>query len=968
MTANNHQYLITGGEDPFRPKLINDINSAKRIDITVSFIRQSGLRLILDALIDALDKGVEMRILTGDYLNVTEPMALRHLLLLQESGADIRIFETHGKQSFHMKAYIFNFSDEHGEKSGHAYVGSSNISSSALNQGLEWNLKVELEENPARFAEICRKFEAIYFHENTQRLSNDWIAAYQKQFEHQPVLLFPEFEPEEPLLPPEPNAIQRAALQALKQTRNEGYKRGLVVMATGLGKTWLAAFDSVQLASEKVLFVAHREEILTQAEYTFVRIRPEDKVARYSGLEHQLDADMLFASIQTLGKTQHLHKFAADHFDYIVVDEFHHASAPTYRQLLKHFRPRFLLGLTATPERTDQADILALCDDNLVYRRDMFDGINSGLLSAFSYYGIADLEVDYQSIPWRNGKFDPEQLQNKLATKARAKHALKRWEEVKQVRTLAFCISKKHADYMAEYFRNHGYQAVSVHSDSTVRRNDALSKLERAEVDIIFSVDLFNEGVDLPSIDTVLMLRPTDSKIIFLQQLGRGLRTHSQKEKLVVLDFIGNHLSFFRKPEALFKFGLTKKERSKFIRQVQTGTLKLPQGCFVNYDLEAIDFLAKLIATNIDTQEQLYRSLKESKERRPTLAEFYQASGEVQLIRQHYDHWLSFVDSEHDLSTEQRQCLQSSQAFFKELETTTLIKSYKIVLLEALIELDGFQKSVDTQTLATKSFSIIRRRRALIVDLPERFKASDRLEGSAITAWHSHWKNNPINAWTGGNRKDGSQAFFKVENDRFIFQGDIAENEIDIFLAFTGELIDYRYMQYENRLREERQDSSRPKATVVSIEKARRQVISYFPDLKIACGHFKASQHDEQSVRKFVLPEHYGHLDAERHFIAHATGNSMDGGKIPIRDGDYLLLEVITPNNAGSISDQIVAIERQDVSGDDQYLLRNVKKLGPGNYELIANNPDYEPMRATEDMRTFARLKGVIDSDDLKEA
>lgn len=333
MTANNHQYLITGGEDPFRPKLISDINSAERIDITVSFIRQSGLRLILDALIDALDRGVEMRILTGDYLNVTEPMALRHLLLLQESGADIRIFETRGKQSFHMKAYIFTFSDEHGEKSGHAYVGSSNLSSSALNQGLEWNLRVELEENPSRFAEICRKFEAIYFHENTQRLSNDWIASYQKKFENQPVFLFPELEPEEPLLPPEPNALQQAALQALKQTRDDGYKRGLVVMATGLGKTWLAAFDSVQLASEKVLFVAHREEILTQAEYTFVRIRPEDKVARYSGLEHQLDADMLFASIQTLGKTYHLHKFAADHFDYIVVDEFHHASARTYGHL-----------------------------------------------------------------------------------------------------------------------------------------------------------------------------------------------------------------------------------------------------------------------------------------------------------------------------------------------------------------------------------------------------------------------------------------------------------------------------------------------------------------------------------------------------------------------------------------------------------------------------------------------------------
>ena len=965
MTANNFQHLITGGDDPFRPKLINEFNSAKRIDITVSFIRQSGLRLILDALIDALDRGVEMRILTGDYLNVTEPMALRHLLLLQESGADVKIFETRAEQSFHMKAYIFTFCDEHGITGGHAYVGSSNISSTALNQGLEWNLRVELEENPARFDEICRKFERIYFHENTQHLSNDWIEGYQKRYENQPVVLLPEFEQEEPLLPPEPNVIQQTALQTLKQTRDDGYKRGLVVMATGLGKTWLAAFDSVQLASEKVLFVAHREEILTQAEYTFVRIRPEDKVARYSGLKGQLDADMLFASIQTLGKPHHLDKFAADHFDYIVVDEFHHASAPTYRQLLKHFHPRFLLGLTATPERTDQADILALCDDNLVYRRDMFDGINSGLLSPFSYYGIADQEVDYQSIPWRNGKFDPERLQNKLATTSRAKHALKRWMELKQSRTLAFCISKKHADYMADYFRQHGYKAVSVHSDSAIRRNDALSKLERAEIDIIFSVDLFNEGVDLPTIDTVLMLRPTDSKIIFLQQLGRGLRTHPLKDKLVMLDFIGNHASFFRKPEALFNVGVSKKERSEFINQVQTGGLELPQGCFVNYDLEAIDFLAKLIATNIDTLEQLYRSLKEAKDRRPTLAEFYQAGGEVQPIRQHYDQWLSFVDAEQGLSTEQRQCLQSFQAFFKELETTNLAKSYKIVLLEAFMELDGFQKTVDITELAVASFNVIQRRRVLLSDLPDHFRAIERLDDKTTNRWLQHWKSNPINAWTGGNKKDASQAFFKVENDRFIFQDSIAGNISETFLALVSELIDYRYMQYEERLRKNEQISVKPKANVISIDKVRKQFIPYFPDLKIACGHFKSSEHDEESVRKIALPEHYGHLDAERHFLAHATGNSMDGGKNPIRDGDCLLLEAITPDSAGSISNQIVAIERQDITGDDQYLLRYVRKLGPGNYELIANNPEYKPMRATEDMRTFARLKRAIDLNDI---
>ncbi len=969
MTTESVQHLVIGGDDPFRPKLINAINSAQRIDMTVSFIRQSGLRLLQDALVDALDRGVKIRILTSDYLNVTEPLALRHLLLLHEAGADVRVFETRGQYAFHMKAYIFTFADDNGKAKGHAYVGSSNISSSALNQGLEWNLRVEFEENPVRFDEICGKFEAIFSHENTQVLSNNWIDAYQKIFDARKIIFFPELNGEKPLLPPIPNTIQQEALKALKKSRVDGYKRGLVVMATGLGKTWLAAFDTLQLSCAKVLFVAHREEILNQAEYTFVRIRPQDKAARYRGSGEELDADMVFASVQTLAKSQHLNRFSARHFDYIIVDEFHHASAPTYRRLLNHFRPNFLLGLTATPERTDQADILALCDDNLVYRRDMFDGINSGLLSPFNYYGIADQTVDYQSIPWRSGQFDPHELQNKLATTARAKHALECWQEHKQNRTLAFCISKKHADYMAAYFQDRGYEAVSVHSDSEIRRNEALSKLERAEIDIIFSVDLFNEGVDLPSIDTVLMLRPTDSKIIFLQQLGRGLRTHILKQNLVVLDFIGNHISFFRKPEALFGIGISKQERSKFIKRIQTNTLELPKGCFVNYDLGSIDFLSQLIATNIDTQEQIYRSLKESKDRRPSLAEFYQAGGNVALIRQHHQQWLAFVASEQDLSQEENQCLQRFTDFFSEIETTNLTKSYKLVLLEALLQLDGFQTSVNIQDLAITSFNVMQRRRSLLSDLPDNFREIEWLaEDKLINSWVKYWKSNPIKAWTGVNKKDGKSVYFKIVNDFFAFHDEVSEIETEVFQSLVNELIDYRYMQYQERLDKRSKTVSKTKTDinkVVSIETARKQTISYFSDLKIACGHFKTSLHDQENVQKLVLPEHYGRVDEQKHFIARATGNSMDGGKNPIKDGDYLLLELITPDNAGSINNQIVAIERQDISGDDQYVLRQVKKLSDGHYELIANNPDYLTMLATADMQTFARLKATIKSDEL---
>ena len=206
------------------------------------------------------------------------------------------------------------------------------------------------------------------------------------------------------------------ALAALKQTREEGFRRGLVVLATGLGKTWLAAFDSQQMQGRRVLFVAHREEILNQASSTFLRIRPQSRLGYYAGRQRDRDADILCASVQTLGKIHHLSQFAPDHFDYIVIDEFHHAAAATYRALLNHFQPRFLLGLTATPNRTDQSDILSLCDDNLVFNTHLFTAIRAGLLAPFHYYGLLDETVDYREIPWRNGQFDPKELSNRLAS------------------------------------------------------------------------------------------------------------------------------------------------------------------------------------------------------------------------------------------------------------------------------------------------------------------------------------------------------------------------------------------------------------------------------------------------------------------------------------------------------------------------------------------------------------------------
>jgi len=962
MSPFPEKHITVGGDDPFLPSLLQAINHANAISITTAFIRQTGLQLLHEALNDAIFRKAEVRILTGDYLGITDPLALRNLMLLQEQGAAVKVFQSSGIQSFHMKAYLFTRSDKGAFREGCAFVGSSNISQSALEHGLEWNLKVDMQEDPKRFMQILNEFDVIYNDHRSKVLTYQWIEDYQKRIPLRREVAVPEPGADEELPPPEPNAIQEEALLLLNQTRDAGFRRGLVVMATGLGKTWLAAFDTQQMNAKRVLFVAHREEILNQAEATFVRIRPDARVGRYDGSTRDINVDMLFASIQTFGRTHHLEGFAKDSFDYIVVDEFHHAAAMTYQRLLVYFSPQFLLGLTATPDRTDQSSILALCDDNLVFNKDLFDGIESKLLCPFHYFGIADV-VDYTEIRWRNGKFDPEELVNQLATRARAKHNLKHWKEHHQTRTLAFCISQRHADFMAAFFNRNGVKSASVHSKSEVRRNEALHQLKQGELEVIFSVDLFNEGVDLPAIDTVLMLRPTESKIVFLQQLGRGLRnsTDTGKVKLVVLDFIGNHISFFRKPEALFKISVTSRERREFIKQVRENNLALPAGCFVNFDLQSINFLESLISTRVDLQLEIYRGLKESYGRRPTLAEFYRAGGAVDTVRREYGQWLNLVEIEKDLNQHEKACLAEFASFFEELEKTSLTKSFKLVLIEAFIELEGLSQPPTTLTLAEKSFEVLQRRRPLLSDLPDEFRSYNTLPGDRMSSWHSYWKRNPINAWTGGNRIS-DDALFEIKDNRFSFTHTVKEELAETFLGLVQEVVNYRFLQYENRLLNSSVETS---TSVVPIRSSDMYEIPYFTDLKIACGHFRSSQHDSESIEYRNLPYSYGKLDPARHFIARASGESMNGGRNPIKDGDYLLLELITPESAGSINGSIIAAEKQSEGADDQYLLRKVHKLEDNKYELLANNPSYPPIIATDNLRTFARLRQVIDPMDL---
>ncbi|MBC7664160.1 MAG: DUF3427 domain-containing protein [Caulobacter sp.] len=950
--------LVTGGPDPFMPHLSREMSQATELDIAVAFTKATGLRMLLpelEAALTPLEGAVaprgRVRMLTSDYLDVTDPEALRSLLLLQQKGGEVKVFTTKGG-SFHLKAYIFGRSADGELVEGAAFIGSSNISRQALWDGLEWNYRVAYPADKG-FLEARQRFEELFAHPKSLPLTHAWIEDYERRRIPPPQAIAPGSQEYEP--PPQPSSVQLAALAALEDTREAGYRRGLVVLATGLGKTWLAAFDAGRMDARRVLFVAHREEILSQAAETFLRIRPTSRVGYYMGHRRDVEVDVLCASVQTLGRAAHLERFAPDHFDYVVIDEFHHAAAATYRRLLGHFVPRFMLGLTATPDRTDQSDILSLCDDNLVFTTNLFDGIQAGLLAPFHYFGISDDSVDYREVPWRNGRFDPEELSNKLATLARARHALDQWRERGLKRTVAFCASVRHAEYMAAQFNKVGAVSAAVYSGSKLGRSEAIERLRSGLLSVIFSVDLFNEGVDLPSIDTVMLLRPTESKILFLQQLGRGLRRSEEKTHLVVLDFIGNHQSFLQKPQALFGVGSTYKDLAEFGRQAEQGRLELPDGCYVNYDLKIIDLLKSLDSGGA---EKDYEALRASLGRRPALAEFYRAGASLQVLRRQHGSWFELVRRFDDLDEAERRVVDDIGSFLAEVETTAMTKSFKMVLLEAFLEMDGLQRPPAIDALVERSWEVLRRRKNLMGDLPD---AIASLPDGRSPEWRRYWLDNPVNAWIGANRGKDAAASFLIQDDRFHFGVALQPADVVAADSLLQELVDYRLAAYEVR----RQNDAAASNVIAFAPRAKSAMeIPYFPNLRIACGHFRAGRADAEEHR--ALPAAYGHLDATRHFIARATGNSMDGGKNPIRDGDYLLLELLASGNAGSITGTVMAIERHDdAGGDNQYLLRVVTKTKTGAYVLKANNPDYEDLPANDEMKTLARLKAVVHPLDL---
>lgn len=577
------------GEPRIGFQLGTEIASADRIDVLMAFVRQTGIRTLIDGLRRHVDEGKSLRLLTTTYTGSTEAAALE---TLRKIGADVRVSYDTTMTRLHAKAWLF---DRHSGYST-AYIGSSNLTHSAQVTGLEWNVRISGARNPDVIDKFNAVFESYWNNPDFRAYNADEFAELTEAKSNGPRVYLSPVE-----MRPEP--FQARLLELLELARLQGRHRNLLVSATGTGKTVMAALDYQRLRARlpraRLLFVAHRQEILDQAMRTFRHaLRDAAFGELWVGGNRPRSFEHVFASVASLTASG-VTNIPPDHFDVVIVDEFHHAAARTYDALLHHLSPRELLGLTATPERADGLSILQWFEGRIAAELRLWDAIDQHRLCPFSYYGIAD-GMDYRAVSWSRGKgYNVAELTSILT----ADHVLARRiianvtsivPDASTMRALGFCVSVKHAQFMAQQFSAAGLPSVAIWSDtSDDARRQSLSDLSAGRLRALFSVDLFNEGVDLPTVDTLIMLRPTDSPTIFLQQLGRGLRREAGKSVCTVLDFIGHHrteFQFQRRFCALLPGG-----RQKLVQQIEDGFPFLPSGCHMQLDAVA----SKLVVENI---------------------------------------------------------------------------------------------------------------------------------------------------------------------------------------------------------------------------------------------------------------------------------------------------------------------------------------------------------------------------------
>nr|WP_026022043.1 DEAD/DEAH box helicase [Kurthia massiliensis] len=553
----NHQYISPHELQPklisndqqqqVLPTILQELRHCHHFKISVAFITTGGLTMLKAVLADLHTKGISGQLLTSTYLSFNHPRVFEQLLKVP--NLDVRVTNEAG---FHAKGYIFDRGSYET-----LIVGSSNLTDAALKTNYEWNVKLSSLSNGALLQRFNEQFDHAF--QKASPLTTAWIDEYQQhyaQIPQQKIIPFTQYPPQvaEPTMASSyitPNAMQRKALTQIQQVRESGEKRALVISATGTGKTYLSAFDVLQMKPKKMLFIVHREQILKKAMQDYQQILggPDEDYGLYVGHTRQQSAKYVFATIQTLAKEQHLTQFAKDAFDYVLIDEVHRAGATSYQRVIDYFTPTFMLGMTATPERTDDFNVFELFDYNIAYEIRLQEALAEDMLCPFHYFGVSDFETIHDQT-------SDELSIDQLVLDDRITHILEKIDYYghsgSTVKGLMFCSRADEAYALSDKLNARGLRTAALTGkDDMAVREQTVEQLERGELDYIITVDVFNEGIDIPMVNQIVMLRQTQSSIIFIQQLGRGLRKHASKEYVVILDFIGNYKNNYMIPMAL---------------------------------------------------------------------------------------------------------------------------------------------------------------------------------------------------------------------------------------------------------------------------------------------------------------------------------------------------------------------------------------------------------------------------------
>ena len=597
-------------------EIISELKVCSEFYISVAFITMSGVTTLLPILQELENKNIPGKIITTDYLTFSEPKALKKLLSFSNIS-----FRVYTKENFHTKGYIFKHRDYY-----KIIVGSSNLTQNALTKNKEWNMRVSSLNDGLLIDNVIGEFHELW--KESEPLTWEWITTYEDIYKRQRKNARQTKVPNIEQYKLRPNKIQVKAINNLQALRHEGKDKALVISATGTGKTYLSAFELNQFNPNKALFIVHRERIARQALKSFSRVFGDTKsLGLLIGQTREIDRDIIFSTVQTLYKDETLQSFKQDEFDYIIIDEVHKAGAPTYQKIVSYFKPKFLLGLTATPERCDDFDIFKMFDYNIAYEIRLKQALEEDILCPFHYFGISDLEVKGVTL-----KDDADFTL--LTSDERVKHIIDKIEfygySGDRVKGLIFCSRTDEAKELSELFNKRGYRTVALSgADGPEVRDEMIERLEQVDnndkaLDYIFTVDIFNEGVDIPAVNQVVMLRPTQSSIVFVQQLGRGLRKSSEKEYVVIIDFVGSYKNNFLIPIALS--GDRSYNKDTLRRYVAEGSRVIPGCSTVNFDeITKERIFAAIDSTNftdIRLIKEKYTALKQKLGHIPRLIDF----------------------------------------------------------------------------------------------------------------------------------------------------------------------------------------------------------------------------------------------------------------------------------------------------------------------------------------------------------